>query len=215
VSELESSVSRLTAIIAHADEADAALQAAVSADGGAALTSYSNGTASDQPIARLIATQENSAKAAAAAKPALEKARVQLETCRAQVAALEKASDDAIIHYLKRRAGEDVVAPYLKTFRELCATHDRLCGIGLALSANGHAELVTAAVPIQVPGFNTAPNPGPSERIVMQHLASEFTTSAATAKWMQAREKLRGNPDADIDNLIGLPTYLYPADADL
>ena len=40
----------------------------VAADGGVALAEYAAGKASDHPIARLILTKENTAKAASAAK---------------------------------------------------------------------------------------------------------------------------------------------------
>jgi hypothetical protein len=145
------------------------------------------------------------AKVASAKFLRLPKAVEMLTKARAEVDRLTIANSNEVIHYLKRRAAEDIVAPYHKTFRDLTATHDVLCGISVALYATGHGEMRTVTAPIQVPGFNTSPGPGPNERIVMQHEANEFTVSDATAKWMQAREKLASDPDAQIDDLIGAP----------
>jgi hypothetical protein len=97
-------------------------------------------------------------------------------------------------------------------FKDIYAFVDDVLNRSGSAPGNANDEVYS---PIQVPGFNTAPNPGPSERILMQHSANEFTTSAATAKWMQAREKLRTDPDAEIDELIGVLTLQYADDANL
>lgn len=203
VADLEARSRRMQAIISDADAAHEALQQAIAADGGVALERYGNGTASNEPIAALIAAKENGARAASAAKVALPSVEEMLTKARSEVDRLTKVNSDEVIHYLKRRAAEDIVASYHKTFRDLTATHDVLCGISTALYATGHGEMRTVTAPIQIPGFNTSPGPGPSERIVMQHEANGFKVSEATAKWMQAREKLETDPDAQIDDLIG------------
>jgi hypothetical protein len=71
VADLETRLNRLTTIISDADAAHAALQDAITADGGVALEAYGAGNASNQPIAMLVATKETTAKAASAAKDAL------------------------------------------------------------------------------------------------------------------------------------------------
>lgn len=207
VADLEAQSRRMQSIISDAEASHNALQQAIAADGGVALAAYGAGKADNQPIVGLIAAKENSAKAASAAKVALPSMEEMLTKARAEVDRLTLANSNEVIHYLKRRAAEDIVAPYHKTFRDLTATHDVLCGVSVALYATGHGEMRTVTTPIQVPGFNTSPGPGPNERIMMQHEANEFKVSDATARWMQAREKLASDPDAQIDDLIGAPEF--------
>jgi hypothetical protein len=141
-----------------------------------------------------------------------------LAKARAEVVRLEGVKFDAMIVYLKTRAADEHRA-YLKAFNAMCASHDALVGIAVALAATGHAEIMTsgAPLPIRVPGFNmnTGPGHGPSETVTLTHSASDGKVGRATADWMQARERLASDPNADIDDLIGTPAYLYPADADL
>jgi hypothetical protein len=69
----------------------------VAADGGVALAEYAAGKASDHPIARLIQTKENTAKAASAAKGALQNAHDMLAAARAEVGRLELEKDNAVL----------------------------------------------------------------------------------------------------------------------
>lgn len=128
-----------------------------------------------------------------------------LAKARAQVATLETAKFDAVIVYLKTRAGDEHKA-YTRAFRELCDSYDRLCGIAVAVSATGHSEMMTTPlpVPVRVPGFNmnVGPAHGPSELVTMMHTAGEEKVASWTAKWMAARERLDKDPDANLDDLI-------------
>lgn len=205
VADLEARLDRLNTIISDADAAHLALQEAIAADGGVALEAYGAGRASDQPIAKLVAAKENTAKAASAAKDALPSVQDMLAKVRAEVAKLESAKFDAVIVYLKMRASDEHKA-YMRAFRELCDSYDRLCGIAVAVSATGHSDMMTTGlpVPIRAPGFNmsTGPAHGPSELVTMGHTASENKVAAWTAKWMQARERLDKDVDAELDDLI-------------
>jgi hypothetical protein len=218
VADLETRFKRLHTIVSDADAAHDALQQAITADGGVALEAYGNGKAGNEPIAALIATKENTARAASAAKAALPNVEDMLAKARAEVARLEGVKFDAMIVYLKTRAADEHRA-YLKAFNAMCGSHDALVGIAVALSATGHSDMMTtgAPLPIGVPGFNlnTGPGYGPSERATMTHSARDDKVEGAKANWMQARERLNSDPNADIDDLVGVPTYQYPADADL
>lgn len=170
-----------------------------------ALEAYGAGNASNQPIAKLVGAKENTAKAASAAKDALPGVHDMLAKARAEVAKLESAKFDAVIVYLKTRASDEHKA-YTRTFREFCDLYDRLCGIAVAVSATGHSDMMTTPLPVQVraPGFNlgTGPAHGPSELVTMSHTPGEDKVAAWTAKWMQARERLDQDPDANLDDLI-------------
>ena len=49
----------------------------------------------------------------------------------------------------------------------------------------------------------------------MGHGPDEDAIGRATSDWMKARERLDKDPDADIDDLIGVTELQYPADANL
>lgn len=216
VADLEAQFNRLHIIVSDADAANEALQQAITADGGVALAAYGNGTASNEPIAALIATKEDTARAASAAKAALPRVEDMLAKARAEVVRLEGVKFDAMIVYLKTRAADQHRA-YLKAFNAMCASHDALCGIAVALAATNHSEMMTsgAPLPIKAPGFNMniGAGHGPSESVTMMHAPREDKIGKATADWMQARERLADDPNADIDDLIGASQY--DADAHL
>lgn len=218
VADLEGQFNRLNAIVSAADAANDALQQAITADGGVALAAYGNGTASNEPIAVLIATKENTARAANAAKTALPRVEDVLAKARAEVVRLEGVKFDALIVFLKTRAA-DQHAAYVKAYNAMCKSHDALCGIAVALAATGHSEMMTSGAPmaIKAPGFNmgTGPAHGPSESVTMTHAPREGDISGTTADWMKARERLAADPNADIDELIGSSLFQYPADAQL
>jgi hypothetical protein len=205
VNDLEARLNRLTTIIGDADAAHTALQAAITADGGVALEAYAAGNASDQPIAKLVATKETTARAASAARDALPGVNDMLAKARAEEARLEAARFDAVIVYLKMRASDDHKS-FTRAFRDLCDSYDALCGIAVAVAATGHSEMMTTGLPVtlQVPNFNmgTGPAHGPNERTVMQHNVADAKISNATSKWMQARERLIADADADLEDLI-------------
>lgn len=217
VADLEARLNRLTTIISDADAAHAALQKAIAADGGVALEAYGAGKASGQPIAKLVAAKDNTAKAASAAKDALPGVQDMLAKARAEVSRLEAVKFDAVIVYLKTRASEEHRS-FIRAFNALCGSYDRLCGIAVALSATGHAEMMTTGLPVSiaVPGFNmgTGPSHGPSERVTMGHGPSEAKIGHATAQWMQARERLMKDADADLSDLIH-SEFQYESDARL
>jgi hypothetical protein len=206
VADLEGRLNRLNTIISDADAAHAALQQAIAADGGVALETYGAGQASDQPIAALVGAMENTARAASAAKDALPSVTDMLSRARAEVVRLEGMKFDAMIVYLKTRAREEH-NKYNAAFAELSRAYDALCGIAVAVSATGHADMMTTGlpVPIKAPGFNmsTGPAHGPSELVTLTHSVTEARIARSTAMWMQARERLERDPDADLDDLIG------------
>jgi hypothetical protein len=61
---------------------------------------------------------------------------------------------------------------------------------------------------------NTGASHGPSELVIMTHLAGEAKVAHSTAKWMQARERLVKDADANVDDLIGMQ-FQYASDRDL
>jgi hypothetical protein len=217
VTDLEARLTRLTTIISDADAAHVALQEAIAADGGVALEAYGAGRASDQPIAKLVGAKENTAKAASAAKDALPNVQGMLAKARAECSRLESVKFDAVIVYLKTRASDEHKS-YMRAFRELSDSYDRLCGIAVAVSATGHSDIMTTGlpVPIRAPGFNmgTGPSHGSSELVTMMHTAGEAKVANWTAKWMQARERLDKDAEADLDDLIS-PQLQYESDRDL
>jgi hypothetical protein len=212
VADLETRANRLTAIVADADAANAALQAAITADGGLALEAYGAGNASDQPIARLVSGRETTARAASAAREALPGVQDMLAKSRAEEVRLESARFDAVIVYLKMQASDEHKT-FVRAFRDLCDSYDALCGIAVALAATGHSDMMTTGhpMPIQVANFNmgTGPAHGPSERMVMQHNVAD-----AKIAWMQARERLLADADASLDDLVGTP-FQYESDRHL
>lgn len=218
VADLETRLGRLGTIMGDADAAHEALQAAITADGGVALERYGNGQAANEPIAALIATKENTARAASAAKAALPSVEDMLSKARAEVTRLEGVKFDALIVYLKTRANDEHRA-FLKSFNAMCKSYDTLCGIAVALSATGHSDMMTsgAPMPIKVPGFNmnNGPGFGPSEPVTMARGADEDAIARTTADWMKARERLSSDADADIDDLISSPELRYSDDANL
>ncbi len=217
VAELEARLARMNAIVRDADAAQAALQAAVDDDGGEALEAYAAGQASDQPIARLVEHKDTTSKAASAAKDALPGVQDALAKARAELVRLEELKFSEVILFLKRRAKDEHEA-YVNTFNALNRSYEKLCGIAVALAATGHAEMMTTALPvaIQAPGFNMGlgPSHGPSERVIMGHLAGEAEVAAFTAAWMQARERLIRDVDANVDGLIGMQ-FQYESDRGL
>jgi hypothetical protein len=108
----------LNAIVSDADAAQAALQDAIAADGGVALEAYGAGNASNQPIAQLVATKENTTKAASAARDALPGVNDMLAKARAEVARLEGVKFDAVIVFLKTRARDEHEAYTPRTVRQ-------------------------------------------------------------------------------------------------
>ena len=146
VADLEARLNRLGTIISDADAAHDALQQAITADGGVALEKYGNGNAANEPIAALIATKENTAKAASAAKAALPSVQDMLAKARAEVTRLEGVKFDAMIVFLKTRAADEHQI-YVKAFQAMCKSYDKLCGIATALSATGHSDMMTSRPP--------------------------------------------------------------------
>jgi hypothetical protein len=179
-----------------------------------ALEAYGAGLASDQPIAKLVEHKETTAKAASAARDALPGVQDMLAKPRAELVRLESLKFDAIIIYLKTRAKDEHEA-YLRAFNQLCRSYEQLYGIAVGLAATGHADMMTtgAPVPIQAPGFNmgTGPGHGPSELVTMTHLAGEAQVADFTAKWMNARERLIKDADANVDDLIDMQ-FRYESD---
>jgi hypothetical protein len=208
VADADALLDRLIRVIRDADAAEEALQASVAEDGGVSLAAYSAGEAADAPIAKLISTKKITAEAAAVAKAALSGVQSKLEAARTEVTRLEGVRFDATIVYLKTRA-EDKHRSYHDAFAVLSNLYDQLCGVAVAVSATGHADMMTSGLPlpIQAPGFNlsTGPSHGPSETVTLAHTpgAGEARVAQSTSRWLEARERLLQNPDADVDDLIG------------
>jgi hypothetical protein len=206
--DIDASQDRLVKVIRDADAADAALQEAVTEDGGVSLAEYSAGNAADAPIAKLITAKEITAKAAAVAKTALPGVQSRLDAARAEIDKLKQEQFDATIVYLKTRA-RDKNKAYHDTFYALSNLYDQLCAIAVATSVTGHAEMMTTGLPvaIQAPGFNmsTGPSHGPSEKVTLTHTPDdgEAKVVEVTSRWMQARERLLQDAYADLDDLIG------------
>jgi hypothetical protein len=205
--DAEAALNRLVAIAQDAEVAEAAVKKAIAADGGAALKAYSQGQQMESEIGRLVTRQEQTARAAAAAKLAIQGAQDAHAAATTERRRLEAALDDAAILYLKRRA-QDEHARYMQLFKALGATYDRLCGIAVALSHSNHAEMMTTAVPVpfSVPGFNTSLGGwhGASEQVVHKRAVDEHAVRKVQAGWAAARERLREDPDADVADLLGL-----------
>jgi len=208
VADADALLDRLVKVIRDADAAEEALQASVAEDGGVSLAAYSTGEATDAPIAKLIATKKITAEAAAVAKAALPGVNSKLEAACVEVKRLEAVRFDATIVYLKTRA-QDKHRSYHDAFAVLSNLYDQLCGVAVAVSATGHADMMTsgAPLPVQAPGFNlsTGPSHGPSEKVTLTHTtgAGEARVGEAIARWTEARERLLQNPNADVDDIIG------------
>jgi hypothetical protein len=176
VADADALLDRLIKVIRDADTAEEALQASVAEDGGVSLAAYSAGGATDAPIAKLILTKKTTAEAAAVAQAALAGVQSKLEAARVEVTRLEGVRFDATIVYLKMRARDKNTA-YHDTFAALSRVYDELCGVAVAMSATGHADMMTTGLPvaIQTPGFNmgTGPAHGPSEKITLTHMTGE------------------------------------------
>ena len=216
VADVDARLDRLVKIIRDADAAHIALQEAIKADGGIALAEYAAGNAADAPIAKLIAAEETTAKAAAAAKVALPNAQAMLNAAQAEVKRLEQEKEHAVIAYLRGRADE-VAARYRNLFSALCRTHDELAGISAALlptSPTGR-EIKMSSLPITVPRFDLPATADPNEYLpTMVHHSDERSAGQSTADWMQARALLAADVEASLDGVIGLK-LAYPEDYDL
>jgi hypothetical protein len=136
---------------------------------------------------------------------ALPNVRQAMTHAMSEVDRLEKEKQDAVVAYLRQRA-DDVAEAYKKIFAALCATHDTLAGISVALSTTGAfgGEIQMSTVPMQVPRFNLPALADPNEYLpTMTHRASEITVDEAMASWMAARERLANDADAPLDDLLG------------
>jgi hypothetical protein len=209
VVELETRLDRLTAIVRDADAAHAALQQAIADDGGVALADYAAGNAPDGAIAKLIAADEATGKAAAAAKDALPNVQAVLVNARSQVARIEQQKEEAVLQYLKGRADESALQ-YKRIFETLCRAHDQLAGVSIALSATSSGEfggeIRMTRMPLQIPRFNLPSTADPNEYLpTMEHRASENTVEDTASSWMKARQRLAQDVDAELDDLIGPP----------
>jgi hypothetical protein len=206
--EIEAQLDRLVRIIRDADAADAALQEAVDADGGVALAAFAGGNASDAPIAKLIATKETTAKAAAVAKVALPKAHAMLTATEAELSRLEEEKKDAVLAYLTSRANPEA-SECRRIFEELCKSHDRLTGISVALAVEGTSgQLLSEYLTMEIPRFARVDMPPVADPNFLDYMpvkrfVSQFTVERTTNDWRRARERLSENVDAELNDLIG------------
>ena len=205
VTELETRLERLAGIIRDADVAHATLQQAIADDGGLGLADYAEGNAPDGDVARLVQAKETTAKAAAAARDALPNAQAMLSHARSEVARLEQKKEDAALVYLKQHA-DHVALQYKRIFNALCRSHDQLVGISAALSATGEhgGEIKMSSLPTQVPRINLPSEAASNEDLpMMPHLPAEMIVDDSTANWLQARNRLELDVNAELDDLIG------------
>lgn len=205
VAELEVRLNRLTGIIHDADLAHATLQQAIAEDGGLALAEYAAGKAQDDDMAQLVQAKETTAKAAAAARDALPNVQDMLSRARNEVTRLEQLKQDAALQYLKQRA-DHVALQYKRIFSALCRSHDQLVGISAALSATGQhgGEIRMSTTPMQVPRFDLPSVADPNEFLpTMTHQPAENAVYDATASWLEARNRLSQDAEAELDDLIG------------
>lgn len=208
VLELEARLQRLTSICQDAELAHATLQQAIAEDGGVSLAEYAAGNAQDGDIAHLVQAKETTAKAAAAARDALPNVQAMLAKARSEVERLEQQKESAALEYLRQRA-DHVALQYKRIFTALCRSHDQLVGISAALSATGAhgGEIRMSETRIEVPRFNLPSVADPNEYLSsMTHLANDTTVEDSTASWLQARNRLANDVDAELDDLIGPPT---------
>lgn len=205
VAELEQRQERLTTIIKDADAAHTSLQKAIADDGGVALADYAAGKSADGVIAKLVASEEIAAKAAVAARAALPNVQALLANARSQIVRLEAERENAAIRYLRVRADE-LALQYTRIFNALCRSHDQLVGISAALSTTGEhgGEIRMSGVQMQVPRFNLPSSADPNQYLAtMTHVPSDHTVEDATASWLQARDRLSKDAEAELDDLIG------------
>lgn len=205
VAELEARVGRLTTIIRDADAARAALQQAIADDGGISLAGYAAGSAPDGAIAKLIAADEAASKAAAAATDALPNVQSVLANARSEVSRLEQKREEAALEYLRMRA-DDLALQYKRIFGTLCRVHDQLAGVSIALSSSGAygGEIRMSTLPVEVPRFNLPSTADPNEYLpMMTHVGTESTVEESSAIWLEARERLAQDVEANLDDLVG------------
>lgn len=204
VAELDARQDRLVAIINDADAAREALQDAVEADGGIALSDYAAGNAPDSDIAKLIAREKITAEAAGAAKSALQAASNMLAAAKAEVSRLEAERDGAISAYLLLRADEKGRA-YMQVARALFRLHDELRGISQALTTGAYGgDLIMGEVQVVVPRFNLPSVADPNEFLAsIVHGADERVVLAEAQKWSEARTRVLQDSDANLDDLLG------------
>jgi hypothetical protein len=66
-----------------------------------------------------------------------------------------------------------------------------------------------------VPRFNLPSTADKNEYLAtMTHLASSMVVEDSTSNWLQARNRLTADVDAELDDLIG-PQFQYASDRDL
>ncbi len=210
LAEIEDQLDRLIKIIRDADGAHDALQAAVADDNGVGLAKYAAGDASDGPMAKLIAAEETSAKAAAVAKTALPGVQAMLTAAKDQIARLEQERRSAVLAYLHSRAGAEA-SRCKRIFEDLCRSHDQLVGISVALAVEGtSADLLQSYLPLEIPRFarvDMSPVADPNAHYApVRRSVSQYAMNQAIEKWRLARERLENDADAELDDLIGPTT---------
>jgi hypothetical protein len=199
---LEESIQRLETIIAGADEAHRALQAAIVSDGGKALADYSAGRTNDgDEINKLVMVADNSARAATAARASLPDAHSALQNAHAQVASLIDQRAQELKRVLATLGDVDARA-YDKAFSDLCRLHDRMVGHA-SVAEDNIGDIRLTHEPLRVPRF-AFPSMGHADADpFLRHQASDLTVAESARRWSQIRERLESDANADLSDLIG------------
>jgi hypothetical protein len=212
----EATVERLKAVIAAEGPAQAAVRAAIAADRGVALAG------AKPEIAALLASAESAARSAAAARDALPGAERELAEAGTELARLnEHAKREAIDAVLIAEA-EHVGTLHAETFAKLMGLYERLLGIDRALDREGRGTV--GATPIEIPrlpylrSIPTEPAPmlqGGTDAFAFSPYLRQWPRDGMirghAMAWTAARERLAGDPLAEIAELVAPYAVVRPA----
>ena len=203
VAMAEAAIERLEGVILDGERADAALQTAVAADGAAALQALVAGSAAPDAAMVAAVTAEIAARAARSALPG---ANAALEAAKAEAMQMEAERNIAATNALKVEA-DKVAAKYARAWGQLCVLHDTLLVISGALPALRREEqtIHNLTTTIEAPRFNLPSNTSSAGgwSPIFRHIPSyDYAIPPVTARWNEALERLLGDPNADVEDLI-------------
>jgi hypothetical protein len=96
---------------------------------------------------------------------------------------------------------------YGEKSHQCSSAHDKMVGVSAALSTTGAAggEIIMTLSPIRVPRFNLPSAAAPNGEYLptMEHVAVESAVRDAHADWRDAVNRLVGDPEANVADLIG------------
>jgi hypothetical protein len=199
IEDLQQRIDRFGSIISDAEAAERALQTAINADGGVALSAYSAGkTRPTDEISRLVALAKSSGEAATAAKIAKPHTEKLLENARSQLITVTAEKQAELKRVIATLADVDVRA-YEKSFENTCKLHDSLIGFATIGEDNlGDVHLMHESPKMAkfVALGDATADP------FLRHTTSSLTVAESSRRWSEIRSRLEADPETDLSDLM-------------